>query len=204
MLLYIHNNMVRKGQIIINPKTQRPVKVGSRTWLKLVKEGICEGVYDDPNELYTYEENEDIEEKRQELNKKLPLNKQAVKGRGKYKNKLVVRNKRLNPKQVADYTRKNTIKAVVDNLDDLENLTDEEIEAKLEQLIMRQMIGEQPKAGTSNPRACATPRTPRFKRKGRAGKPRKNNEVWEVDEESDGVYLTDEEEDEEEDSDIEW
>ena len=45
------SNIPKKGDIIINPRTQRPVKVASRTWLKLVKEGIVEGRYTDPNEL---------------------------------------------------------------------------------------------------------------------------------------------------------
>lgn len=35
----------QKGDIIINPLTQRPVKVGSRTWLQLVKKGIVSGIY---------------------------------------------------------------------------------------------------------------------------------------------------------------
>jgi hypothetical protein len=140
--------MTKKGQIIINPKTSRPVKVGSRTWLKLVKEGILEGVYDDPNELYSYAPDnlENLEEKRTELDKTLPKGKQAVKGRGKYKNKLVVRNKRLNAQDVADYTRKNTIKVVADCFatNDLNDLTDEEIREKLEKLVMREMLKEQP------------------------------------------------------------
>lgn len=182
--------MPKKGQIVINPNTQRPVKVGSRTWLKLVKEGIFEGVYDDPNELYTYEENEDVEEKRRELNKTLPRNKQAVKGRGKYKNKLVIRNKRLNPKDVADYTRKNTIKAVADNFGELENLTDEEIEAKLEELIMKQMMLEKPKGSKRN-----------------SGAKNKQKEVWrqiEVSDDEDEDEDSAEVSDTDEGSDIEW
>ena len=34
------NNVPVKGQIIINPQASRPVKVGGRTWLKLVKDGL--------------------------------------------------------------------------------------------------------------------------------------------------------------------
>ena len=37
-----------KGDIVINPHTQRPVKVGGRTWLGLVKKGIFEGRYTIP------------------------------------------------------------------------------------------------------------------------------------------------------------
>lgn len=34
-----------KGDIIINPTTQRPVRVGGRIWHKLVKKGIVKGHY---------------------------------------------------------------------------------------------------------------------------------------------------------------
>lgn len=135
--------MVKKGQIVINPQTSRPVKVGSRTWLKLVKDGIFEGSYDDPNQLYEYDDSEDdemIEIKKRQLNKNLPKNKQAVKGRGKHKNKLVVRNKRLKPQEIADYTAKNAVKVMSKNRDNLENMTDAEIEEKLQELINREML----------------------------------------------------------------
>jgi hypothetical protein len=52
----------KKGTIIINPKTQRPVRVGSRTWLKLVKEGLIQGHYSDPNEIYDVKEGDNEEE----------------------------------------------------------------------------------------------------------------------------------------------
>lgn len=118
--------MVKKGQIVINPKTSRPVKVGSRTWLQLVKEGIFEGTYEDPNSLYDYQSGEDDEMlnlKKSRLNKTLPNNKHVVKGRGKYKNKLVVRNKRIKPKEKSkdEYT--------------LEDLSDNEINEKLKYLL---------------------------------------------------------------------
>ena len=44
-------SLPRKGDIIINPNTSRPIKVGGRSWLKLVKEGVLEGRYSDPNEI---------------------------------------------------------------------------------------------------------------------------------------------------------
>ena len=45
------SSLPQKGSIIINPKTQRPVRVGSRTWLKLVKQGVLAGNYSDQKEL---------------------------------------------------------------------------------------------------------------------------------------------------------
>ena len=133
-----------KGDIIINPQTQRPVKVGSRTWLKLVKQGIVEGQYKDPVVQYELDNNDgNIDELKTQLNSKLSKNKHVVKGRGKYKGKLVERNKRLNPKDVARYTTKASASALANNFDELENLEDDEIEAKLEELILKEMMREQ-------------------------------------------------------------
>ena len=85
-----HNTPV--NQIIINPKTQRPIRIGGRTWLKLVKDGLIEGTYSDPNEICDIVE-ENLEEKIEEINRDLPNNVQAVRGRGKYAGKIVKRNK---------------------------------------------------------------------------------------------------------------
>jgi len=162
LCLYYNITMPKKGQIIINPKTSRPIKIGSRTWLSLVKEGILEGTYDDPNELYTYDEGADyeqVENKRKELNLSLPKGQHAVKGRGKYKNKLVIRKKRLKPADVEEYTRRSAVQVVKNNLtelNDLENLTDAEIEEKLSELLGRELLKERPKRNTRKPKAVMT------------------------------------------------
>ena len=98
------DNIPVKGSIIINPKTSRPVKVGSRTWVNLVREGIVSGNYHDSNELYEMKEGDDIKQKIQELNKTLPINQQSVKGRGKYKNKIVKRNKTPTTHEITKHT----------------------------------------------------------------------------------------------------
>ena len=72
----------KKNDIIINPNTQRPVRVGGRAWLKLVKEGLVSGHYSDPKDLESI--GEDPEEQIKELNKKLPKGVQAVRGRGSF------------------------------------------------------------------------------------------------------------------------
>lgn len=135
--------MPKKGDIVINPKTQRPVKVGSRTWLKLVKEGIFDGTYQDPNELYEVADDTNVEEMKIELNKKLPRGKQAVRGRGKHKGKLVIRNKRMSSKDVSEYTSKIAAQAVRNNIGKLAEMDDEDIEAQLEKLILSEMMKEQ-------------------------------------------------------------
>ena len=69
------------SQHIINPKTQRPVKIGSRTWRKLVSDGIIENQkIDEPCELYELSGEDNIDQKINELNKSLPITEQAVRG----------------------------------------------------------------------------------------------------------------------------
>tara|TARA_R110000851_G_scaffold119581_4_gene247425 strand:+ start:629 stop:1183 length:555 start_codon:yes stop_codon:yes gene_type:complete len=135
------NNIPRKGDIIINPSTQRPVKVGSRTWLNLVKQGLVEGRYSDPKELYNVVPGDNVEEKIQELNKNLPINEQSVRGRGKYANKIIKRNKTPSVRDTAQYTAKVASKVVSDP-EVYEKLQEaDDFELQLENMIMAEMMG---------------------------------------------------------------
>jgi hypothetical protein len=137
------SNTPRKGDIIINPKTQRPVKVGSRTWLKLVKEGLVEGRYSDPNELYEVKQPnqaEVVEQKIEELNQTLPSNQQAVRGRGRYKNKIVKRHKQPSTREITEHTAKTAARTVSQNIESLSEC--EDLEAQLENLIMNEILGQ--------------------------------------------------------------
>jgi len=132
-----------KGTIIINPKTSRPVKVGSRVWLKLVREGVVEGKYKDPNELYTLQEGDDVDAKIEEYNQSLPPNVQSVRGRGKYANKIVKRNRQPSTRATARQTVRATARKVKDpqvyeQLQEADNFEDE-----LEQLIMAELTNIQ-------------------------------------------------------------
>lgn len=132
--------MLSKGDIVINPKTQRPVKVGSRVWRTLVKEGLFEGSYKDPRTLYEVQPDEKIEEKIEELNQTLPPNQQAVRGRGKYKNKIVRRNKQAGMEDVIKYTTKTAVKAIK-NTPDIVEEEEEDMETLLENLILKELMG---------------------------------------------------------------
>lgn len=46
------SNIPNKGDMVVNPKTNRMVRVGQSSWKKLVKEGVLPGHYrvDDPND----------------------------------------------------------------------------------------------------------------------------------------------------------
>ena len=133
------SSLPKKGDIIINPQTQRPVKVGSRTWLKLVRQGLVEGKYSDPNEIYTIKEGDDEQELINQFNQSLPPNQQAVRGRGKYANKIVKRHRQPNTETTSRYTVKTTARKlknreVYDDLQDGGNF-----EEDLEALIMEEL-----------------------------------------------------------------
>ena len=128
-----------KGDVIINPKTQRPIRVGGRSWLKLVREGLLEGVYKDPKELYEVQENDDVEEKIQEINKTLPEDVQGVRGRGKYKDKIVKRNKPPNTERTVRSTARRASKVISRNLETL-NPDEDDLEKQIENMILGELM----------------------------------------------------------------
>ena len=132
------SNVPKKGSIVLNPKTSRPVKVGGATWRKLVKEGLLNGNYQDSKHLEEIKSPEKAEEQIKTLNETLPVGVQAVRGRGKYKGKLVKRNKQLNSEEVA----KMLSKIVNNNIEKLSEADD--LEAELEKLLLGEMV-PQPK-----------------------------------------------------------
>ena len=135
------SNIPKKGDIIINPKTQRPVKVGSRTWLKLVKDGLVAGHYADPNEIYEVKEGDNEEELIQQFNENLPPTQQAVRGRGKYANKIVKRNKQPSTRATTQHTVRTTARKLKDP-EVYEQLQEaDDFEAELENLIMAELAG---------------------------------------------------------------
>lgn len=143
------NNMPKKGDLIINPNTQRPVRIGSRTWINLVKQGILTGNCSDNNIIEDkYEEipTEEFEKKIKKINENLPIGTQAVRGRGKYANKIVRRNKPLSTEEITKSTVKKASKVVVNNIDELDETDYEEMEKKLERLIMEELLNNRVKS----------------------------------------------------------
>lgn len=81
------------NQHVINPTTGRPIKKGGRVYRRLVREGLLKNDdFKDEKELYTIQKEDNIQEKIKELNENTSSNTQVVRGRGKYKGKLVKRN----------------------------------------------------------------------------------------------------------------
>jgi hypothetical protein len=137
----------KKGDIIINPNTQRPVRVGSRTWINLVKKGSLSGKFTDDNiieEKYEELPEDQFEERIKKINEKLPVGTQAVRGRGKYANKIVRRNKPLSQEEITKSTVKKASRAVINNIDELDEIDYDEMEKQLEKLIMEEMLNTRP------------------------------------------------------------
>ena len=116
-------------ELLINPLTKRPIKANGKVHRQLIRTGVLKGLIEkDENVLYEYNDKDDVNYLKTELNKKLPIRKKAVKGRkgSQYENKIVSRSRIPNTKEIVDYTL-NTIK----------NHSD--IDAEIEQMIMNEL-----------------------------------------------------------------
>lgn len=80
------NKASTAANYVINPRTQRPVRVNGRIFKQLVSDGVFENVQE-ANVLADSDDEETI----QAQNRRLPLDRQAVKGRGRFKGKVVER-----------------------------------------------------------------------------------------------------------------
>lgn len=82
---------LREGEYVKNPKTNRLIKVGGRTYKNLVRDNIIEPRFQDEEHVYEYQPQESAAEAKRRIQKELPLGRQAVRGRGIYKNNIVTR-----------------------------------------------------------------------------------------------------------------
>lgn len=96
--MFTNNIMNSSNDIMINPLTQKPIKIGGRVYIKLVNDGVISAHNDLlKNELDTYDNDEDAEDlinTHNEILKEVTPKLQAVRGRGKHQNKIVVRHKK--------------------------------------------------------------------------------------------------------------
>jgi hypothetical protein len=141
--------MSSKSDWINNPKSGRPIRVGGKVYLKMVKDGLIEKLKDD-NELSDLPvSEEEQQEKIKELNESLPVEYQAVKGRGKYKNKLVKRSKALPTETNARASAKIACDVIKENINLIAETDDADIENLLEQLILENLTKSAPRAVSS-------------------------------------------------------
>lgn len=111
-----------KGDIVINPNTQRPVKVGSRTWLNLVKKGIFKGEYQPKRVIKT-----DI------------IPPQAIQKISEENNAVPVKIKKSKSKSKARKSAQIASRVINNNIEELSNA--DNLSETLEQLILREIEG---------------------------------------------------------------
>lgn len=110
--------MSKRGDYIRNPITNRPVKIGGRTWTKLVKDGTLEDVMDE-KVIYKMEDadNDDtLKGMIEKFNATLPPDQHAVRGRGRYKNKLVKRSRMITTARKSKAKHRKEIASEYDNI----------------------------------------------------------------------------------------
>ena len=74
-------NKQSMSSYVLNPRTQRPIKTSGRVYQNLVRQGILEDTeIDHPRVMRNENTREDI----RAANRRLPNNKQAVRGRGRF------------------------------------------------------------------------------------------------------------------------
>jgi len=164
-------NIPQRGTKILNKKTGRMVTVGGQAWQKLVKAGEIPGMYNDPKQLEDIKDDADIKKQKEKLDEELPDNYHTVKGRGRYKGKLVKRKKPMNPKRAISLTSKALARAIkLEEIEDLNNMSIKQLQDRLEKLTEWQMTqnnedlesAAKPIASRNND-ACGPPQLTRSK-----------------------------------------
>lgn len=129
---------------VINPLTNRSIRVGGKVYNNLVRQGYFQDEYVDDKILEEVGEKETeninlMKEKIEELDERLPIDLQAVRGRGRYKNKLVKRYRKRSKKPKRESVNKTISserKQARELLDLLRGLDeDKDIESQLAELI---------------------------------------------------------------------
>ena len=116
-------------QYIKNPTTNRAVLVNGRVWHQLVNRGLING-HNNLDEKDLGEVKEDYKKQIEELSADIPINKEIVKGRGRYSGKLTTRYKKPSTKEIVKLSQK-VVKENSDIDDDeLERMILEEINTK--------------------------------------------------------------------------
>ena len=139
-----------KGDTIINPNTNRGVKIGSKTWRSLVKQGLVSGAYKntpiEKNIMLETDDPDEIEAKKKFYSE--PENKEEheniTKVKTKNGTKLVKRNKPLKPEEVVVHTARIASRALKQGK--LKHIEDDELDKHLESIIAEELIKNKKKA----------------------------------------------------------
>tara|TARA_R110001606_G_scaffold41396_2_gene111729 strand:+ start:245 stop:679 length:435 start_codon:yes stop_codon:yes gene_type:complete len=127
-------------QTIINPKTKRPIVVGGRVWVRLIREGILNS-----NQVSNEYEIEDINtEDNDDDNDDDNDNDDTylAKGRGKNKGLMVKKSKPLKPEQIHKQISESAVRVIkkYKSTDDNDDDNDNDLNKLVQQMIMDEML----------------------------------------------------------------
>jgi rhodanese-related sulfurtransferase len=129
---------------IVNPKSRRNVKVGSKVWAKLIKEGVIVDTREaNEHEICNIPEDADddtVDEMITSSNEDLPIGQQAVRGRGRYKGKIVKRAMKPTLAEMGQVTTKIASKIVRKKIDEGTLGQEDEDEDDLEKMIWEELL----------------------------------------------------------------
>lgn len=133
---------------ITNPETGKPIKVGGRTYIKLIKKNLItykkttDTLYDiTENEEYESDNMDDfIQSKKEELDSELDQNTQTVKGRGVHKGKLVKRSKSLSIQDNIDLLCNVFVDIIDDNKEMISTMDKDELYDSIKEIIQDKLL----------------------------------------------------------------
>ena len=120
---------------VLNPLTNRMVKLGSQTYRKLVNTKVIKNKAVDERVIYKYDSDDDIEELKKKYQEELNENEIIQKGKGRYKGKLIktYKGQKGRPKKQQETTRDDDINDLISSMlinnDNNESSEEEEYES---------------------------------------------------------------------------
>lgn len=139
------------SSMVINPLTNRTVKVGGKTWRKLIRDGIIKKE-EVSNVLYVAKDKEHAQFALNILkeNKEIPKNKYISKSG----NKIICKSKPLSQAELSKYVSETSIQIFNENKNntDLTDLDDAELSEVFQKMIMERMISNQPNTLPNSPK----------------------------------------------------
>jgi hypothetical protein len=132
-------SQTKKNNIIINPKTNRPIKIGGRVYNKLIRDGTLRLNNNSSKVIFKFDNSytdDQLENIKNTLQHQNDDDYNIVKGRGIYENTLVKSHSKLKPNDVIPICAKIISHIFENNIEDWINLSDAELESKINLLLL--------------------------------------------------------------------
>lgn len=125
----------------INPKTGRPITVGGKTWRKLLHDNVIEGDIVVPaNELFVAESKEEAKVAKKLITKQKPAPKGYINKVDNSGKRVIQARSRLSQKQMENYMVECTTKVVMQEKDNINDMSEADINDYLSEKILNMML----------------------------------------------------------------